>query len=185
MSNPTKVPTDAGGNTELMRCSSEGDIENATQLLKDGVDINARNKQGATALLIGVLNNQPAMVALLLGYGADVTIASYKGLTPEVLATKNGNIELLNLLSAVKKTVSYNNNEIANEEGFIDGVFSKQEALRRIIRAAKIIFVNIIGWCVYAYATDLFSHPKYISQSIFITGIGIWLQLRYFRLRKK
>jgi len=50
------------GNTALMRFASEGDIENATQLLTSSVEINERNEQGATALLIAVLNNKTEMV---------------------------------------------------------------------------------------------------------------------------
>lgn len=96
------ISTSADFDADLMHLASEGDIDNATQLLTSGADINVRNEQGATALLIAVLNNKTAMVSLLLGYGADASIASKKGLTPLALAAKNGNIEIIDLLDSKK-----------------------------------------------------------------------------------
>lgn len=98
-----------GGNTALMVCASEGNIDNAEMQLANGADINARNKQGATALLIAVLNNQPTMVSFLLGKGANASIASKKGLTPVALAKKNANTEIIRLLE------NHSKNEIATQ----------------------------------------------------------------------
>lgn len=90
------------GNTDLIRYASEGDIENAKLLLASGENVNTKNKQGATALLIAVLNNRPSMVSLLLSYGADASIASNKGLTAKSLASNKKYSEISQLLSAVK-----------------------------------------------------------------------------------
>lgn len=99
-------PDVKAGNTELIVCASEGDIEKAKLLLANGADINARNEQGGTALLIAVLNNHPSMVSLLLNHGADASIASNKGLTAKALATNKKYTAILQLLSAGKSSAS-------------------------------------------------------------------------------
>lgn len=167
-----------GGNTVLMVCASEGDIDNAKLQLTNGADINAKNEQGATALLIAVLNNKPAMVDLLLGYGADAYIASKKGLTPKALATKNGNNEIIQLLD------SHSKKDIGNDS-FLDGYYSKKEALAKIVNAALVISAGVFGWGIYAYSSSLFStHPSDISRSVYIAGLATLGAFGYFNRRK-
>ena len=72
------------------------------KLLVNGADVNARNEQGGTALLIAILNKQRAMVSLLLEHGADASIASNKGLTPLKLASNIKHEEILRLLNSGK-----------------------------------------------------------------------------------
>lgn len=102
LSKPIDGNVGESGITELMVCASKGDIENAKKHLASGDDINTRNVQGGTALLIAVLNNHPSMVSLLLKHGADASIASNKGLTAKAIATNNKYNEILQLLNAAK-----------------------------------------------------------------------------------
>lgn len=52
----------------------EGDVEGVSDLLNRGIDINAQNKSGQTALSIAAKNGITPIVAKLLAYGADVNI---------------------------------------------------------------------------------------------------------------
>lgn len=152
-----------GGNTALMVCASDGDIENAKLQLANGADINAQNEQGATALLIAILNTKPSMVYLLLENGADASIASKKGLTPKALAYKNGDKGIINML--------------------LDNIpLKKKEAKARIVRAISIISSSVVGWGMYAYFNDLFNphHSAAFVESIRVAGIGMFVALGYF-----
>ncbi|KAI4254000.1 MAG: hypothetical protein L6R42_007355 [Xanthoria sp. 1 TBL-2021] len=74
---PNLVSND--GNTALGLASSEGCIENIRLLLAKGSNIESRDHQGATPLLIAVDANQPEAVQVLLDAGADITAKTDAG----------------------------------------------------------------------------------------------------------
>ena len=89
------------GLTELMLCASEGDLEECKRLLDQGANINQQDDKGATALIYAVLNNCEEVTRLLLSNGADKKLATKKnGLTPLMVARKNGFKAIINLLEA-------------------------------------------------------------------------------------
>ncbi|XP_048090138.1 fibronectin type 3 and ankyrin repeat domains protein 1 isoform X3 [Alosa alosa] len=58
--------------TPLMRVSAvSGDAEMAALLIRAGADVNVRDRDGKTPLMVAVLNNHEALVKLLLDNGAD------------------------------------------------------------------------------------------------------------------
>ncbi|KAG9346086.1 hypothetical protein JZ751_007904, partial [Albula glossodonta] len=58
--------------TPLMRVSAVGgNVAVASLLIKAGADVNARDKNGKTPLMVAVLNNHEKLVQLLLEKGAD------------------------------------------------------------------------------------------------------------------
>lgn len=87
----------------LINCVANNQIEDAEKLIEDGVDINAQDKNGETALLKAVTIQNVAMAQVLLEKGADPNIhgiAPYyrSGDAPLVLAIKESNVEIVKLL---------------------------------------------------------------------------------------
>jgi uncharacterized protein len=84
---------DEYGETELTTLLNDSRDQTpiAGPLLQNGVDVNAANIYGLTAL-IGASRAQPAAVLeLLIKHGADVNAKSYRGDTALSVATENGN----------------------------------------------------------------------------------------------
>lgn len=78
-------------NTYIHRAVMEGAKPFVIEfLLKRGVDIDARNYQGETALLIAAWYGREELVELLLNKGADPHVKTRKGLTALKVAKANG-----------------------------------------------------------------------------------------------
>lgn len=69
-------------------------------LLDRGLDINARNEQGETALLIAAWNGTDDLVEVLLKRGADPNIKTRKGLSALKVASANGHTGIVKMLVA-------------------------------------------------------------------------------------
>lgn len=67
-------------------------------LVEAGVDIDARNKQGWTALYVATKRQHPNAVAILLQLGADKTLADNQGITPLQLAQNDEFEKITDLL---------------------------------------------------------------------------------------
>ena len=84
---------------DIFTYAQNGDVGGIRYLLAQGVDVDARNEAGATALMEAAYANQYEAVALLLAAGADVNAEKDNwGSTPLELAAFQGNPELLHLL---------------------------------------------------------------------------------------
>lgn len=70
---------------------------NIAQLLRD-----ARDQNGRTALILAVINRQPADVALLIKYGFDINATDNSGQTALIYAATQGNLPLVKLLVNAK-----------------------------------------------------------------------------------
>jgi len=55
---------------ELLNACKDGDLEKVKQLLESRADVNARNKDGKTALRIALEEGHKEIVKLLKSYGA-------------------------------------------------------------------------------------------------------------------
>jgi ankyrin repeat protein len=88
------------GVTPLMEASVEGHVGAARLLLEHmgGQGVNARDDEGKTALHHAALWGHEDMVTCLLSKGADATIATDKGLTPFMEASRCGYVGLARLL---------------------------------------------------------------------------------------
>jgi ankyrin repeat protein len=83
-----------------MRASLDGDIQIVKTLLRNGVDVNARNHEGRTALMFAIINFHSTTVDVLLRFGADVNAQADDGCTPLILAAFNGDAEVAEALLA-------------------------------------------------------------------------------------
>lgn len=77
----------------------EGDRVAVRELLDQGVEVNAPQGDGSTALHWAAYRDDAELVALLLDAGADIGATTRLGeLTPLFMAAKNGNAEIVRLL---------------------------------------------------------------------------------------
>jgi Ankyrin repeats (3 copies) len=80
---------DAQGNPALLVAALHGNADAVRVLLEAGVDVNATNRAGATALIYGV--SDPVKVKLLLRRGANPNHASLHGTTRLIAAAGSPN----------------------------------------------------------------------------------------------
>lgn len=90
---------DPRGNTHLHRAVMEGAKPFVIEfLLKRGVDVNARNEQGETALIIAAWYGRDELVEILLKKGADPNVKTRKGLSALKVASANGHAGIVKKL---------------------------------------------------------------------------------------
>jgi ankyrin repeat protein len=93
---------------ELRRAASEGDMARVKELLDKGVDVNAANQYGATALAFATRRGNVEMVKLLLERGADPGRRdTFYGAAPLGLALRKGHSEIGRLLLAKTEVVDF------------------------------------------------------------------------------
>jgi ankyrin repeat protein len=92
----------AAGTSPVADAAMQGDNTAIRALLQQkNVDVNAPQPDGATAIQWAVYRNDPEMADLLIGAGANVTVANRDGVTPLWLAAENGVAPMIQkLLSA-------------------------------------------------------------------------------------
>jgi ankyrin repeat protein len=85
-------------NEAFFKAVNEGDRELVSSFIKAGIDINAKEDDGRTALLIAAEKGDAGMAALLADSGADVNARDVDGYTALMYAAYKGNLELAELL---------------------------------------------------------------------------------------
>ena len=83
---------------------TNGPVEIARELLARGVDVNAANVDGVTALMIAAAHDNSAMIGLLLQAGANPRAKSANGETARDIAAKNDNLAAVRTLSLLEHT---------------------------------------------------------------------------------
>src|SRR4026209_1504687 len=84
----TAVAADSG--SSLIQAVRSGSIDRVRELLRTGVDVNASQGDGATALHWAAHRSDVAATELLIRAGAEVNRANELGATPLWLASLNG-----------------------------------------------------------------------------------------------
>ena len=92
------APEAAGDDLRLIEALQRRDTETADALLREGVDVNVRRADGATALAWAAHWDDLEMAARLLDAGADPSAANALGVTPLMLAATNRGAEMAALL---------------------------------------------------------------------------------------
>ncbi len=96
---------------DLMRSSRYGDVLGVRALLNLGVNVNMKDSDGWTALIIASLFGQLEIVKVLLENGADVNMKGLHGMTALMLATKAGHLEAVKVLLDKEADVSIKAND--------------------------------------------------------------------------
>ncbi|HYZ85171.1 MAG TPA: ankyrin repeat domain-containing protein, partial [Bryobacteraceae bacterium] len=88
----------AGPRAALADAAEQRDKTGVRKLLGTGVDVNATQVDGTTALHWAAYHDDAEAVALLVRAGANVDVVNRYGVPPLALACKNGNAEVVKLL---------------------------------------------------------------------------------------
>ena len=90
----------AAPDLRLVDAAARQDMQAVRALIDQGVDVNVRRADGATALIWAAHWDDREAVALLLGVGADVNAADDHGVTPLMRASENASPEMVEALLA-------------------------------------------------------------------------------------
>lgn len=132
--------------TELHRAAAKDDTAAIRRLLAGKVEIDAKDGQGRTALLVATQENKAAAARLLIEAGANVNAKDDIQDSPYLLAGARGYTEILALTLAhgadLRSTNRYGGTALipACERGHV-------ETVRKLIAAGvKVDHVNRLGW---------------------------------------
>ena len=88
----------------FVKCAGNGDLENVKLFLAEGMEINAKNNYGETALMAGAVSSKTYIVRVMLEKGADIKSRNKFGNTPLSYATEAGNAEIIKILKEAGAT---------------------------------------------------------------------------------
>ena len=84
-------------NEQFISAAGAGDTEQVLQLLQDGADINATDKQGRTAVMAAAYQNEVVTVKALIQEGANINIQDDHLENVILNSGANGNLEIVRL----------------------------------------------------------------------------------------
>jgi ankyrin repeat protein len=92
-------------NSRLLVFARTGDAAGVERSLKEGANVNSRNRIGETALVIALKKDDPKkddfrIAQLMLDAGTDVNLAAVNGITPLMAAAYSGRTEIVAQLLA-------------------------------------------------------------------------------------
>ncbi len=130
-------------NAALLVAAVKNDVVLVKRRLAEGADVNARSREGGTALYEAIRHGNRPMVALLLDAGADVNLAHRDGYTPLWLAVSKRHVPTVKQLlkhgarvspAAIEAAVERRNATIVRlllaTGAKVSGLFALQKAAR-------------------------------------------------------
>ena len=154
-------------NEQLHHATQRGDKETVLKLLQQGADINVRDIQGRTPVMIATYQHNTDMVRALLQAGADVNIRDNNKENPLLHAGAQGWLDLLRLAieahADTKLTNRFGGISIipASERGHVEVV---RELLTRT--DINVNHVNNLGWTALLEAIILSNGGKAHQQIV-------------------
>ena len=90
----------------LIEAVKDDDLQAVQILLAESAEVNARDKDGITALVWAAYKGYTEIVELLLKRGAEVDATTKKGVTPLMLAAEQNHVEIIKVLLANRADVN-------------------------------------------------------------------------------
>ena len=81
----------------------EFELEDVLKLIRGGVNVNAADNEGHTALIIASTNGCTEVVQALLAHGANIYATDNRGSTALIIASKNGCTEIVKLIKQAQE----------------------------------------------------------------------------------
>ncbi|WGL55895.1 ankyrin repeat domain-containing protein [Kluyvera intermedia] len=132
---------------DYLLAAQQGELAKLKSCLRQGVDINAVNRQGQTAITLASLNKKYDCVATLIDAGADINKQDQTCLNPFLICCLNNDLTLLRLIlparPGLNRLTRFGGVGLtpACEKGHLDIV---QELLHRT--AINLNHTNFVGW---------------------------------------
>ena len=142
---------------EFLLKVSEGDFENASELIKRGVDVNVQNDNGMTALMIASEEAEVELLEELLKMGADVNIQKSVGDTALIISTIKGQY------NCVKELLKFR----------ADTSIQGKDGLTALMHAAIIDNIRYLGMLLDAGADPNVSNDDYTNSIIRVGGLNV------------
>ncbi|MBL7114307.1 MAG: ankyrin repeat domain-containing protein [Kiritimatiellae bacterium] len=120
----------AAPSAEFYMAALEGKIDVVGTVVKSGADVNARNEDGHTALMLASFNGHADVVALLLDSGADVRLRDGAGRTALMFASTGPSVPTVKLLLEKKSGV----NEVDSGEHWTPLMFAAAEGHADVVK---------------------------------------------------
>lgn len=98
-------------NPDIVKYAKDGDLNKVIELFLSGVNLDSKNVQGDTALIIASPHSYLDIVKELLKYGADVNIKNKYGDTALIWASYKGNLDIIKELLKHNADVNIKNND--------------------------------------------------------------------------
>lgn len=154
-------------NEQLFKVVEGKEVDRVRDLLDKGVDINAQDTQGRTAIMIATYANDVEMVKVLIAEGADVDIQDNMLNTPFLYAGAEGYMEILKLMIAAGADPTITNRYggvaliPASEHGYV-------EVVNELLTNTKtdVNHVNNLGWTALLEAIILNDGSEKQQQTI-------------------
>lgn len=154
-------------NEQLFKVVEGKEVDRVRDLLDNGVDINAQDTQGRTAIMIATYANDVEMVKVLIAEGADVDIQDNMLNNPFLYAGAEGYMEILKLMIAAGADPTITNRYggvaliPASEHGYV-------EVVNELLTNTKtdVNHVNNLGWTALLEAIILNDGSEKQQQTI-------------------
>ncbi|MFD0621155.1 ankyrin repeat domain-containing protein [Paenibacillus sp. GCM10027629] len=132
---------------QFLEAASQGDVATLKECLEQGIDINVRNKQKRTAILIAAMNDHLEAVSFLVEAGANVDLQDETCFNPFLFGCINGKLELVKLMIKANTNIELLTRfggvgiTPASEKGHV-------EVVRELLKTTDINVnhTNICGW---------------------------------------
>ncbi|WP_186321356.1 ankyrin repeat domain-containing protein [Bacillus sp. FJAT-22090] len=154
-------------NEQLIQAAKHKETERIKTLIEEGVDINTKDSEGRTAVMIATYNNDVETAKVLIKAGADVSIQDNMQNNPFLYAGAEGYVEILKLTIEADAdpaiTNRYGGTALipASEHGFIDII---KELLTET--DIDVNHVNNLGWTALMEAIVLNNGDERQQQTI-------------------
>lgn len=97
--NPSSIEANAIPQGTLHDAAEQGDSRLIRSLVADGANVDARDAQGQTPLIIAIRHRQLRAAAELIAAGASLNVETRAGWTPLSVAVKSGNPFMIELVA--------------------------------------------------------------------------------------
>lgn len=168
-----KIDPENNEMTPLMVLASKGEVQSILHLLATGVDVDATDKRGGTALMYAAMNKHAAVVKLLLEVGASPVLKTNKGLSAIDFAIRSRSNEVMQSISEFVAKSPADYSEVR-------------------IRLSKYLWDSVVKWATFAFVVGFLTahHPEQafvdsLALRVFsgfsfslVFGFGRWLYLK-------